>query len=179
MITSKELRAAFKNRTKSSLCVMPDGQECRVRLLSAALLKDAEVAAFCELSAEAKKRGFDVASFVDVDASTLDLERKIQLISRAFVQIDATGGEVPVFPVGTLREFDSVYLEAVFDLYIDHQDRSDCRETPMDEAAIDSIVAGVTSNASADHILGRLTARGLRRIVRALAAKVRDLGGDE
>lgn len=178
MISPKDIRASFKARTKSAPTVTPDGQSCSVRLLSASLLKDAEVAAYVELASEAKKRGFDIASFVDVDASTLDLERKIQLVHRAFVQVGANGDEVSVFIVDHLREFDSVYLFALFDLYLDHQDRSDCRDDVVDEDALDSIVTGVVDDASADHVLGRISAKGLRRIVRSMAKRLRDLGDD-
>ncbi len=173
MITPKEIRASFKARTKSSPVVLADGNECRVKLLSATLLRDAEVAAFCELSADAKKRGFDVASFVDVDASTLDLERKIQLVSRAFVQ-ESDAGESAVFDVVLLREFDSVFIESLFDIYLDHQDRNDCRDDVMSDETLDSIVSGITDDNSADRVLGRVSAKGLRRIVRALATRVRE-----
>ncbi len=178
MISPKEIRASFKARTKPAETMTPDGNTCMVRLLSASLLKDAEVAAYCELAAEAKKRGFDVASFVDVDASTLDLERKIQLIHRAFVQDGSEGPESPVFIVGHLREYDSVYLGALFDLYLDHQDRSDCRDDVVDDEALDSIVTGIVDDVAADRILGRISPKGLRRIARALATRLREVGDE-
>jgi hypothetical protein len=178
MISAKDIRAAIKVRVAAKPCVLPDGGECMVKLLSANELKEAELDAYVAISADCRKRGVELTSFVDVDASTLDLERRVQMLWRAFVQEMPNGAVGPVFVVDHIREHDSIYIQALFEIYLAHQDTMGAQD-PIDDDALDAVVRGVVDDGSADRILGRVSPMGLRRIVRAMAGRLREFEATE
>lgn len=174
MITAKDIRASLAARMAPTDVTLPDGLACKVRLLSATQLKDAEIGAHSHLAKECKAHGIDLTSFVDVEASALDLERRVQMLALAFVQeVEGKAGLQPVYPIDLLRGFDSVFVNALYEIYLTHQDSMGAQD-PIDDDMLDTLVAGIVDDDSAHRVLGRVSPKGLRRVIRAMASRLRE-----
>jgi hypothetical protein len=146
-----------------------------VRLLSDEQVSQAKIAAYKHLDAACKEAGTAVHGLTDIDAESFDQERIVQMIHRAFVDAATVTDDIddpkPALTTSMIRSLDSALVQEMFDTYLAYKDTRQPRPE-FDTVTLDEIVDALTEPDSESAIAG-LTDSALRRLVLALAAKLR------
>lgn len=148
--------------------------EVGVRILTEEEVDEARAEATQYIGGLAKRYGVDAREFLSLDAETLDREVQRQIVTRAFLQPtpDAEGVRKRFFPAAQgVRQLDTVLQDALFHLYLDHQNYVN----PMHgytEEEVAELAEALGKGAEPPALLGLFDVRTLRSLVRILAVRL-------
>lgn len=151
--------------------------EVGVRILTEEEVDEARAEAAQYIGSLAKRYGVDAREFLSLDAETLDREVQRQIVTRAFLQpaADGDGNRKRFFPAAQgVRQLDTVLQDALFHLYLDHQNHVNPMHG-LTEEDVAEIVEALGKEPEPPALLGLYDVRTLRSLVRILAVRLYSL----
>jgi hypothetical protein len=177
-VSDERIKAMLRGRREVRMVPLPgfgDGELLMVGIR--VLLEDEIDAARANATQYAKaiaaQYRLDVREMLSIDAEVLDREVQRQLVYRAFLNADGDGEPKPFFDgIGRVRQLDTVMLQTLFNLYLDHQNYvSPLRG--LDEDDVAGLVAALKKTPETEALLGLYDARTLRSLSLTLASELR------
>lgn len=177
MTTFSDVRKLMRARQAPVKTMLPgtEGIPLCVRLLADKDVDAAKLGAFKFLQDEAKRLGVEPGVLLAVDPEIYEREKTRQILFRAFVETTEPepGKERPLFfpSVAYLRELDTVMVQALLDLYLEHQETR-TTERRLDEDAVRKLVGAVSTSENPLALVSLLDHVTLQTLVRELAARL-------
>lgn len=148
----------------SRITIPEDGSDCGVRLLSDAETAEANADAFADITKQCKARDIDVGRYLEAHPDAYNRAQMHHMILRAFR--DAVAHEKPLFPtIDLIRGMDVSLINALWNAYLDHQDRKAPAKT-INEEEIGSAVAAMVEDEQLEYALAQMDAATLVRMSR-------------
>jgi hypothetical protein len=161
----KIIRGLLRARMEVAIVTIPeDGSECGVRLLSDSEISEANADAFAEIAKQCKARDVDVSKFLDANPDGFNRAQIHQMTFRAFRDPKSHGE--PLFPsIDTIRSLDASMINALWNTYLDHQDRKAPAKV-VQEDEIAAAVAAMVDDPELEYALAQMDAATLVRVSR-------------
>ncbi len=178
-VTDERIRAMLRGRRDVRMVPLPGfGDDDELMMVGIRVLIEEEIdAARAEATQYARslaaKYRLDAREMLSIDAENLDREVQRQLVYRAFVNPEAGGEPKPFFDgIGRVRQLDSVMLQTLFNMYLDHQNYvNPLRGLEQDD--VSALVEALKKTPETEALLGLYDARSLRSLALTLAAELR------
>lgn len=167
----KIVRGLLKARMEVARITMPeDGSPVGIRQLSDAEIAECNVAAYAVVAKQCAVRGVDVARFIEANPDGFNRAQIHQVLVRALRDPDDHSkpmfeGEKGQASIDALVSLDASYINALYNAYLDHQDRK-APATVVDDEAIPAAVAAMVDDAELEYALAQMDAATLVRMMR-------------
>lgn len=168
----KAVRALIKARLEVVETDMPEhDSKVAVRLLSDSEIAEANVDAYADVARRCREKNVDVARYIEADRDAFERAQIHQMIVRAFRVHDDHAK--PLFEgADHLRTLDASYVNALYNVYLTHQEVKAPRKT-LDDDAVPGAIAAMMENADLELALSQIEAGSLVRMVRYLLGLAR------
>lgn len=161
----KIVRTLLKARMAVSIVEMPeDGSKVGVRLLSDAEIAECNVSAFAAVAKQCATKGVDVAKFVEATPDALNRSQMHHVLKVALRDPD-DHSKTMFESLDAIASLDTSYINALWNVYVDHQDRLAPAKV-IDDTEVPSAVAALVDNAELEFALAQMDAATLVRMMR-------------
>lgn len=173
----KAIRALLKGRLEAVVTELPEnGMPVAVRLLSESETSEANVEAYAFVARECRAKDVDVARYIEAHPDAFERAQIHAMLARAyrvaedpskplFVGLTPRTSTEPGDHRGSLQGLDPSYINALWNVYLTHQDGK-APSKAIEEDAIGNAVAAMLAEPDLELALSQMDAATLVRFVR-------------